>query len=926
MLSHKVLTRQDVGRAASYYEDGADDYYAGEGEASAWQGKGAEALGLEGSVDGGRFRELLAGRVTADGPTSRSATRRDSQSRIGIDLTFSAPKSVSLQALVGGDERIMDAHDRAVARAIDATEERAQTRKKANGESRVEDTRNLVVAKFRHETSREQDPQLHTHALVLNLTRRSDGAWRALRNDEIVKATKYLGAVYRAELAAELQDLGYALRHGREGTFELTHMERAQLIAFSRRTEQIERRMAQEGLSPENATPEQKQRVKLATRPRKVSVDRQALFAEWHARARELRIDLTRPAPHDSGHRRGTASGRRDPGAAAHPAAEGARRSVRFAIAHLTERQAIIEERELLDVALKHAVGRATLPDVRREMARLSSTGYLIPESPLYRAADAPINAPGLPKGALVATEVRRGMARDEARTHIDAAIAGGRLVPVERRFTTQTALEREKCILRIERDGRWAAQPIGGSDQIRSRLASIDLNDGQRAAVELITTSPHRVVGIQGYAGTGKSHMLDHAKGLAEERGHRVVALAPYAAHVRALRELGVEAKTLASFLAAQDKAVDDKTVLVIDEAGTVPTRQMELALKLAEQADARVVLLGDTGQTKAIEAGRPFHQLQAAGMQTVVMAEIERQKDPALREAVSLAARGESESSLARLSDVREVRDDHERRRAIAADFARLPEEERASTIIVAGTNEARREINRAIREDLGLAGRGHEFETLTRRDTTQAERAFSKNYSPGDVIQSERDYPKAGLARGALYEVVENGPGNRLTVRGEKGDVVEFSPMTCRRLSVYEPERSELAAGDRVRVTRNDAARDLANGDRFVVADVTRETVTLTDGKRMVELRADRPLHLDHAYATTVHASQGTTAERVLIDAATKSRTTSQDVYYVAISRARQEARIYTDDLARLPAAVAREHTKHAALDLDRSERDK
>jgi len=147
-----------------------------------------------------------------------------------------------------------------------------------------------------------------------------------------------------------------------------------------------------------------------------------------------------------------------------------------------------------------------------------------------------------------------------------------------------------------------------------------------------------------------------------------------------------------------------------------------------------------------------------------------------------------------------------------------------------------------------------------------------------------------------------------------------------MTCRRLSVYEPERSELAAGDRVRITRNDAARDLANGDRFTVAAVAAASVTLTDGKRRVELPVDKPLHLDHAYATTVHASQGTTAERVLIDAATKSRTTSQEVYYVAISRARQEARIYTNDLARLPAAVRRQHAKHAALDLDRSERAK
>src|SRR5690242_19725349 len=220
---------------------------------------------------------------------------------------------------------------------------------------------------------------------------------------------------------------------------------------------------------------------------------------------------------------------------------------------------------------------------------------------------------------------------------------------------------------------------------------------------------------------------MLDHAREIVEEQGHRVVALAPYATQVRALRELGVESRTLASFLAAREKNLDAKTVLVIDEAGTVPTRQMEQILKLAEQAEARVVLLGDTGQTKAIEAGRPFDQLQDAGMQTALMQEIQRQKDPALRQAVALAAKGETGASLARIQGVSEIRDDHARRLAIAKDYSLLAPEERSKTIVLAGTNEARREINHAVRENLGLAGLGQEFATLTRRDTTQAERAF-------------------------------------------------------------------------------------------------------------------------------------------------------------------------------------------------------
>jgi ATP-dependent exoDNAse (exonuclease V) alpha subunit len=566
-------------------------------------------------------------------------------------------------------------------------------------------------------------------------------------------------------------------------------------------------------------------------------------------------------------------------------------------------------------------MGTAQLADIEREIARSVSGGYLLEESPLYRNANES-NGPARSRAAWIRAARESGLERDTARTRVDAAIQGGSLVPREPRYSTQTALEREKRVLQIERDGRDQVIPIIAIETARSHLGAADLTSGQRAAGELILTTADRVVGVQGYAGTGKSHMLEHTKAIAEEHGHNVVALAPYATQVRALRELGVEARTLASFLAAREKRLDSRTVLVIDEAGTVPTRQMEQVLKLAETANARVVLLGDTRQTKAIEAGRPFDQLQTAGMVTALMDEIQRQKDATLREAVALAAAGEAAASLARIRAVHEIPDDKRRHAVIADDYARMPAEERGTTIIVADTNEARREINALIRERLGTAGQGRVFDTLVRRDTTQAGRLFAKNYNVGDVVQPERDYPRRGLKRGQLYEVLENGPANHLTVRTGSGEVITFNPYTNRKLSVYEPERAELAPGDRVRITRNDAALDLANGDRATVRSVSPEAVTIAlDDQRLLELRADKQLHLDLAYATTVHSSQGTTAERVLIDASTKSRTTAKDVYYVAISRAQLEARIYTDDARTLPAAVARENVKYAGLDLIR-----
>lgn len=922
MLSHKVLTRQDVGRAASYYEDGADDYYAKDGEASEWQGKGAEALGLKGEIDSARFRELLAGQIGPGVSISRAATREDSNVRIGIDLTFSAPKSVSLQALVNGDAEIIKAHDRAVAKALEVAETLAQARQKENGKTRIETTGNLVIGKFRHETSRERDPQLHTHALVMNLTQRSDGQWRALKNDEIVKATKYLGSVYRAELAKDLQGMGYNLRNERGGTFELAHISREQLAHFSGRSVQIEEKLSEKGLDRDSATTAQKQQATMQTRGKKQATDRETLHREWQATAKDVQIDFAGRNWAGQGAERNYSA--RSEAIQQLPADEAAKRAVRYAVNHLTERQAVMESRELIDTAMKHSMGGALLADIQKEITTQTASGYLIQEQPLYRPAGqtGPTDAPGQTRAAWITELEAKGIQRSAARDRVDTAIQHGGLVPGEARYTTQTALEREKRILQIERDGRGSVAGIMPAESAGAHLAGTNLNAGQRQAAELMASSENRVIGVQGFAGVGKSHMLDTAKGMIEGQGYTVRALAPYGSQVKALRELGVQANTLASFLRAKEKGIDAKTVLVIDEAGVVPTRQMEQALKIAEKAGARVVLMGDTAQTKAIEAGRPFDQLQAAGMKTAHMDEIQRQKDPELKKAVELAAKGDTASSLAKIAEITEIKEHSERRAAVAAAYVELQGEDRDKTIIVSGTNEARREINGLVRESIGTAGQGMEVDTLIRRDTTQAERRFSKNYRVGDLIQPEKDYKRSGLQRGELYRVEDTGPGNRLTVRsGRSSEVIQFNPLTHGKISVYEPEKAELSRGDIVRITRNDASKDLANGDRFKVENIEAGKVTLASDTRRVELATDKPMHLSHAYATTVHSSQGLTADRVLIDFHAESRTTAKDVYYVAISRARFQSRIFTNDRGKLPRAIARENIKYAALDLAR-----
>ena len=516
----------------------------------------------------------------------------------------------------------------------------------------------------------------------------------------------------------------------------------------------------------------------------------------------------------------------------------------------------------------------------------------------------------------------------EQARDYVSHAIEQGSLVVSDKRYTTQKALQWEKAILAIERTGRGQVKPILRPTAVQRALAESDLSGGQRSAVETIVSTPNRFTGIQGDAGTGKTSAVNWAVELLQAQGWRTLALAPYANHVKALKYQGLDAHTLASFLHTKQKPIDAQTVIVLDESAVVPARQMVSLMKIVEQAEARLVMLGDTKQTEAIEAGKPFAQLQQAGMQTVRIHEIQRQHDPQLKEAVAYAADGQVAASLDKIRHLAEWPEQPQRHGAIVADYMGLAEADRRDTLIVAGTNEARQELNRRVREAAGLAGKGREFDTLIRVDMTQAQRRFAPSYAPGTIVQPERDYPKAGLARGALYTVKEALPGNKLVLETPERSTLAINPRTVTRLSVYEKKREELATGDIIRINRNDPARDLTNGDRMRVTGVSAVALRLVsldqrndETSRSVELPATQPLHLEPAYASTVHSAQGLTSARVLIDLNTWSRTTSMNLYYVAISRARHETRIYTNSIQKLPVAISRRFDKTTALAIQR-----
>jgi hypothetical protein len=300
----------------------------------------------------------------------------------------------------------------------------------------------------------------------------------------------------------------------------------------------------------------------------------------------------------------------------------------------------------------------------------------------------------------------------------------------------------------------------------------------------------------------------------------------------------------------------------------------------------------------------------------------QIRRQTDAVLLRAVELAAHGQVVSSLEQLQGrVVEIDATEERYRAIANDYAALDSSAREGTRILAGTHAARESINANVREALQLAGHGTCVATLERKDLTRAQARSSLSYQPGDLVQAGKHYESLGLQRGDFAAVVDRAPGS-VTLQRADGAHVQWMPAKQTHVIAYHCHEREMALGDLVRFTANDYSAGLINGDRghVVGIDAGRNTLTVqTNDGRAISLDTSKPQAIEHGYCTTIHSAQGQTCDRVLIDADTRSATANESAYYVAISRAREDVRIYTDDKAMLPEAMSRLDEKSAALEI-------
>ena len=343
--------------------------------------------------------------------------------------------------------------------------------------------------------------------------------------------------------------------------------------------------------------------------------------------------------------------------------------------------------------------------------------------------------------------------------------------------LTTRRTLRAEKEVIRLMREGKGTARPLAPEEAVAGRLAATELTEGQKEAVRLILRSPDPVVGVQGFAGTGKTRMLNEVATLAG--GRQVFGLAPSSEAARVLGvEGGIGVTTLQWLLTrygsiAEGTATEEEiararetfedAVVVVDEASMVGTVQMrDLQRILAPLGVARLVLVGDSLQLRSVAAGQPFRLLQRAGMATARMDDVIRQRSVDLKAAVEHMVAGDPALAVESIAaDVRELPAD-----ALAGTAARLwlslPPDARKETVILAPTHEKREEINAVVRRGLAdegvLGRRSVEIGRLVDRRLTRVHAADWENYRPGDVVVANRDV--YGLREGEAWTVAGTG----------------------------------------------------------------------------------------------------------------------------------------------------------------------
>ena len=729
------------GQGETYYRK--DDYYlereGGEDHKLEWGGKLAAELGLEGKANASDWKNALNGHfpggIEVRGGSFKDPDTGELLKRAGTDFVIEAPKTVSMLYAATDSEKIKDwimkTQGEVEKLSFDYLESQIGARRGKDGKN-WETTGKALYGHVRHMTNREGECFIHGHGVFLNVTQNSDSRYQAMTNDRQMQCQRLVKEMGDALWAKRMAEKGIEIGKGKYGEVQIADFSREQIEFSSSRGQKIEEYIKEKWGVEWSKLPREERNEKRwmreeaweRTRKAKKVHELEGLEDRWKEEAKVSGADeATRKI--EVQFEKGIWQKYLSP----EKRLEMARDSLKFAVEHHTERESAVKEGELIRTALQDGRGKITMADMKTAVEEANASGELI------RQTD-------------------------------DLAGRKQNLV------TSREALEREKRILSFEKSGRHAVEPVMNPLQAENTLNVIQKREGltlnaeQKAAAKMILTTDNRYLGINGYAGTGKTTMLKPAieslqNGAAfsalKNAGFEVIGLGPQHSAVHALKDAGIiESRTLQSWLADRQagKGLTNKTVVVIDEAGLTSACDLESAMKRIEKAGSRAILVGDIKQYESVAAGPAFAMLQKAGMETVYVTEMQRQNKASenVREAARLSI-DSPEKALEKLS-IREIRNPQERFKALSEEYLKSPDKK--ETLVLTGTHEARKSVNENVREALNLKGKGQEFTRYEAGNFTEAQKKRIDSYEPGQDVRFGRDYRSMGVNAGEIGKV--------------------------------------------------------------------------------------------------------------------------------------------------------------------------
>jgi conjugative relaxase-like TrwC/TraI family protein len=892
------------GEAARYYTRG--DYYGKDAaEPGLWGGAGADRLGLNGGVEKGDLAKVLNGDL---GPNQRlgwEGKKPDGERTTGFDFTFSPPKSVSVAALVAGDKRIIELQKEANAAGMAYIERHAAVRERTPQKGiETKATGNLVYASFTEKTSRELDPQLHTHNPIANATYDKDrDGWYAVNWKETMKSLKAADKVALAHMAIGLQKLGYALEVDRQkGTFEIKGFDEKLLKGMSKANNMVQDWKE----TKPNVGWDEIRSFYTANRTNKQTSSEQSLEAKWRDEVREgYDLGDWRNSPQELDNMRDAAIARSieiDP--------SDVRRALTFAIKKHIGREAVVAERQIVETALSHGMGLIDRQSLEKEIERQVERGDIL--RPTGRTGE----------GALLHPITTADMHKVERSFILEMAKGRGKVSQI------LTGKEADKALdgFTIENDGK-----------------KFSLTAEQKNAAKTVLTTQDRFTVIQGTAGAGKSEMVAAIMAAAPKRQH--LGVAPTG---QALKELeaktGIKTMTVQRLVLTGAKEVSRGTIVYADEASMNDARIASKMTRLARQGGFRLVTIGDRDQLPAIGAGRPHEEsLEAAGsiarldksmrqregsqaalVAATVKAGQEWQRTGMEAPELRSAPRGKNPFGYLKtaLGDgLKEFSGDDPRknREAIARAAAKAFVEDRSGKRgpVLVLDNELRRTINKEVRKLRLERGELKSERTISsvilspvRRD--EADRAENYTYEKGDVLVFNSAAKNYGIEKGERF---------RLTGKTEKGSLElesldrknRYKTINAKKgastsISVFRAEKRELAVGDQITTTAK--MGELANASSGQVTKIAGKKVTFKQQSgKAVTIDLDKDQNWDHAYAMTFQKAQGATMEtaRVVL-LSSDAQLASARTLNSAVTRAKEDVELYTDNAAAAIAKIA------------------